>query len=352
MLKINILILFLIYSMIGYSQDYIPVFPSLEGEELYNAVVKDYKTETTLNYSKARDTLFSVIYNDDDSLKCVYTGHTIYLDPKEDPTQAAFMDGSSDGINTEHAFPQSMGAEFGNAKSDMHHLFPTRTAVNSARGNNEYGEIDDNETTQWYYQNNKQTNIPFLDEIDLYSETSTTLFEPREDHKGNIARAMFYFYTMYREEADNANSEFFENQRENLCKWHITDEVDEKEWNRNIHISKYQDLKVNPFIYDCSLATRMYCPTESCLPTSIMEVSDQQIQISPNPASHMATIHLSNNGVGEIYIYDMQGQIIKRNAIDPYDLDYNLDTSDLEVGMYIVKVQQENSTVSELLFVR
>ncbi len=61
-----------------------------------------------------------------------------------------------------------------------------------------------------------QSSIP-PNNIDEYSESETAYFEPREDRKGDIARSMFYFYTMYSEVADD---DFFEGQQEVLKIWH------------------------------------------------------------------------------------------------------------------------------------
>ena len=88
--------------------------------------------------------------------------------------------------------PQSRGAENGYAKSDMHHLYPTRVDVNSDRGSFPFAEIDDNRTESWYYLNQTRGSIPSTN-IDLYSEKQGSRFEPREDHKGDVARSMFLF---------------------------------------------------------------------------------------------------------------------------------------------------------------
>ena len=62
------------------------------------------------------------------------------------------------------------------------------------------------------------------------------IFEPREEAKGDIARSVFYFYTMYREEAIEADSDFFDDMREDLCTWHNEDAVSEEEMDRNLSL--------------------------------------------------------------------------------------------------------------------
>jgi len=240
-------------------QVHTPLFPNLADDALFEAIRGSYTPSNVLSYGMARDTMFSKIYNVNDSLTGVYSGHQIYLDPTEDPTQAAFMNGSNNGINTEHTYPRSKGADNGNARSDMHHLFPTRTPVNSARGSFPFAEINDSSTDTWFRNNQAQSSIPSSDIIDEFSESRNGSFEVREDFKGNVARAVFYFYTMYRNQANSADPNFFEIQRATLLRWHQEDPVDQKEYDRTFQIADYQSGKPNPFILDTLLAYRIYC---------------------------------------------------------------------------------------------
>ena len=66
--------------------------------------------------------------------------------------------------------------------------------------------------------------------IDNYSEEGAVDFEVREAQKGNTARAMLYFYTMYQAEADAADANYFASQRTSLCAWQDADPVDSLEW--------------------------------------------------------------------------------------------------------------------------
>ena len=117
------------------------IFPDLLGEELLEALVDAYKPNYVLSYGDARDVLYGEIYNENNYLTGVYTGYTIYMNPNEDPSEWAY----DHGINCEHTWPQSKGA-IGNAKSDMHHLYPTRIQANSARGSDPFAESNDNQT--------------------------------------------------------------------------------------------------------------------------------------------------------------------------------------------------------------
>ena len=153
--------LLLMPMLVAAQYDHTPVFSDLNGEELYEEVVDTYKPDVVLTYGMARDTMFSKIDGVNDSLECIYTGMKRYLTPGVDPTQAVYLDGASNGINTEHSYPQSKGASDGNARSDMHHLYPTRTQTNNDRGSKVFAESNDFQTSIWYRNTTEQGNIPW-----------------------------------------------------------------------------------------------------------------------------------------------------------------------------------------------
>lgn len=233
------------------------LFPGDSGYFLLAKLSSEFKPLNVLDYTSARIKMYQEIYNREDTVYCVYSGHGLYLDPlSPDPIGYLAKNGNANGINCEHTFPQSKGADQGNARSDMHHLFPSRAAVNEARSNFPFSEIEDRKTQTWFFKNVGINTIPKTN-IELYSESTSFSFEPREDHKGNAARAVFYFMSMYDLQADKS---FFESMRATLCDWHESDPVDSLEWTRSHLIANYQEDKANPFVLDCSLARRTYCP--------------------------------------------------------------------------------------------
>lgn len=224
----------------------------LEGQTLINFIQQNYTPSQVLGYNNARDTMYAVIDNKNGNLTGVYTGFTISINPNVDPSTDAF----NKGVNAEHTWPQSMGAGSEPAKSDLHHIFPAKSNVNSARNNDPLGEIDDNLTDTWYYQGQSQTTKP-TSNIDLYAENyGSTAFEPREQHKGNAARAIFYFVAIYQ---TAANQSFFDQQKEDLFNWHYLDGVDADELARSTKIASYQGNE-NPFVLDTSLVRRAFFP--------------------------------------------------------------------------------------------
>jgi len=225
----------------------------LSGDALIQYVVDNYKTNNVLSYNNARDVLYFEVDRIDGIVKGVYTNYSVSLPQGVDPSSHLY----EYGIDCEHVWPQSMGASQNPMKSDMHHLRPCKTNVNSSRGNKPFGEAIDSQVNHWYWQAYDYSNPPSIN-IDEYSESASDVFEPREDMKGDIARAMFYFYTMYE---NNANSNFFEIQKNQLYEWHEYDPINNEEIIRTNKIADIQNYP-NPFIIDPSLIQRCYFPNE------------------------------------------------------------------------------------------
>lgn len=329
------------------------IFPSLKGQDLLNAVVSDYKTSQVLDYSIARDTLFSIIDGVQDSLECIYTGMKLYMTPGQDPTESVYLDGIANGMNTEHTWPQGLGAT-GIAQSDMHHLYPTRSKANTDRGNFIFGEIPDNQTQIWYYKSTERTSPPSVNR-DLFSEGirgNNGKFEPRESVKGNIARSIFYFYTMYKAQADAGDPTYFASMKNDLCAWHYADPVDRVEWERNQKISKYQGDKLNPFVLDCSLVSRAYCNNIDQACEALLLSSTENIQIKksisvyPNPSQGNFYLNINQYQATTILINinNTNGQSIYKEQYE-VGSGYNLiqiDLSQYKSGVYMIMIADLN----------
>tara|TARA_B110001454_G_scaffold36928_1_gene36468 strand:+ start:33 stop:998 length:966 start_codon:yes stop_codon:yes gene_type:complete len=226
----------------------------LSGDALVDYLRLNYKTSSTLGYNDARDELYANVDRIGGQVKGVYTNYSVTLPDGPDPSAYLY----ENGINCEHVWPQSMGAGDEPQKSDMHHLRPCKDNVNSSRGNKPFGEINDWQTDTWFWQTQSTSNAPSSN-INEYSESSSSSFEPREDRKGDIARTIFYFYTMYPNEADDS---FFQNQKEQMKVWHNQDPSNNDEVIRTWTIAAYQQNKPNPFILDETLVLRAYFPDE------------------------------------------------------------------------------------------
>ncbi|MFA7331894.1 MAG: endonuclease [Candidatus Delongbacteria bacterium] len=173
---------------------------------------------TVYSYTSAREHMFGEYDNVNGQVQCVYTASWVTTD--------GIPDGSV--MNCEHTWPQSLGAE-GDARSDMHHLFPTLSSPNSVRGNLPFGDV----VTQNWAQGGSLRGT---------DAGGVTVFEPRDPHKGDCARACFYFALRY----GNLSS-FLTYQEPVLRQWAFADTVSQKELDRNAAIDALQHNR-NPFI--------------------------------------------------------------------------------------------------------
>lgn len=150
--------------------------------------------------------------------------------------------GGIDEWNREHVWAKSHG-DFGNnmgAGTDLHHLRPADTTINSSRG-----DLD--------FDNGGERHHEIKD---TYSDSDS--WEPRDEVKGDIARMLFYMAVRYEgEEQGEPDLEVVDRVETNgpylgklstLIEWHQDDPVSDWERRRNQMIfTKYQGNR-NPFI--------------------------------------------------------------------------------------------------------
>ena len=237
---------------------------NLTGEPLQEFLRENYTPDLTLGYSTARDRMYTILDNRDGKVIGVYTYFEMPVDPNSSsPRSDAYDNGN--GINAEHLWPQSKYLGDEPMKSDLHHLRSTEVRANQDRGNLKFGTIPDNEVDRWYNKSSRDdtgliytTTPPPQAERGQWSKIKQNdRFESKLDTKGDIARSMFYFYTIYRAEADAEDSGFFSSMDDALLEWHDIDKVDSDELLRTETISTWQG-NVNPFILDTTLVRRAY----------------------------------------------------------------------------------------------
>ena len=256
------------------AQTYTPVCEDQSGSALLACLRSGYTPASTYPYDRARDTLFSFVDDGDRrTITDVYAGRVVPIPLGADPTIAGCNgDGDNNAsscsgalnINTEHVYPQSKGASAEPARGDMHHLYPARAEVNSSRGNDPFGAFEDTQASVFYKLTQKLTcpsGCPPAD-VDAWSARSSSLarFRPRAEVRGDLARAVFYFYTVYRDRADAADPGFFGLQKDVLLAWHRADPPTAAEQARSARVKRYQGND-NPFVLDTSLVARAYFPT-------------------------------------------------------------------------------------------
>lgn len=202
-------------------------FAGLRDEALLRAIKSTSQGKDVKGYTEARRFMFGDLdVNAEGNVRCVYTGREV---------RGGQIPNGSD-MNTEHTWPQSKGAT-GDAKSDVHHLFPTDSKANSIRSSYPFGEV---------------VNAKWSDPSGAKLGTDAqgrTVFEPPDEHKGNVARAMFYFSAEYGKAIPDSEEAV-------LKQWNHEDAVDVAELERNRRIAAFQGNR-NQFVEHAQLADRI-----------------------------------------------------------------------------------------------
>lgn len=321
--------------------------PCKYGQPLINAIQSSYSPSQTMGYNAARDTLYANIDAVGNDLFCIYSNFKVTLDPNQDPSQSAFQNGN--GINAEHVYPQSKGAGSEPMKSDLHNIYPSNVDVNSARGSCPFDDIADTDTDKWYFESTVLTTIPSSN-IDAYSEKddNSCEFEPRESKKGDIARAVFYFYAIYQNTANSADPNFFNTQKTKLLEWHYADLPDAIELARSTAIAQRQGNE-NPFALDTSLARRAFFMADASYPmndpncyniiTNTTEIGKMNwVSLQSNMVEDILTINSSVNN-GEVEIFNLNGQLIQTSTLN---VTTTINIQNLPTGIFIVRTISDN----------
>jgi len=268
---------------------------------------------------------------ENDSLECFYSGYKIPV-----PSGTNILAWTAKfGIQTEHLYPRSLGSASMPALGDLHHLVPSKANINTMRKNAPFSDIPDDKTKYWLLDDKVFTR-PDKKLIDLYSESASNVFEPRESVKGDIARSLFYFYAIYGATLSKKSKSFFTLMLPDICRWHRKDKVDSTEIFRSLAIARIQS-NVNPFIFDPSLIERCFCKTHTDIPSKIHIVN-----IFPNPSK----------GLFYIDILDYKGPVIMKisdtsgKLIETHHLMYSgLMSWRLSIGVYDIEMMLESGKV-------
>lgn len=176
--------------------------------------------------------------------------------------QCGNQSAEGDCYNREHLVPQS---SFGSAppmQSDIHHVIPTDGRVNNFRGSLPFGEANNDD---WVSLNGSIRGSSAM------VGYSGSVFEPIDEFKGDIARALLYFATRYENTVDGYTSfdmfngtndqVFYDWAIDVLLDWHYNvDPVDQRERDRNNAAYNFQG-NANPFVDHPEYANMIWNPT-------------------------------------------------------------------------------------------
>lgn len=254
------------------------------------------------------------------------------------------------------SYPSTSGDEY----NDYFNLYPVnQNDANAIRSNYPLGEVVNATYTFMSCKYGQDLN-------------GHTVFEPRDEQKGNSARSIFYMATCYNTATVNwglpnpISASIAYGQDQNVLKrWSYQDPPDNEEIARNDYIDSLQHNR-NPFIdslqYACfidfSNMTKINGPM---LPCNTVGIHEQKKDISnlslwPNPADGSATLYFASDRNQRITlrVFDFSGRVVyqQNSEITKGNNALALQLGQLSAGTYTVQVQHADGVSTEKLVVQ
>lgn len=281
--------------------------------------------------------------NGQKTIQCVYSGFRYNYTPP-------FVWYTSSPFSREHTWAVSWmpsgGTTSSNEYEDYHNLFTVvQNEANAVRSNHPFGDVVN------------PTSV-YLDGQLGFNALGERVYEPRDDQKGNVARALFYMALRYDDinghdwsfdflnNADLIPAGISPQSVELLLQWHQQDAPDSYDVARNDYIQSKQGNR-NPFIDNPDWANRIDFYTLTLKNTkSHFEASSldktPQAMVYPNPTNHYLNVIF-----GDEYsyrIFDLTGKEILRGQHIGSEI-AAIDVSELSRGTYILVLEDHNELV-------
>ena len=243
--------------------------------------------------------------------------------------------------NREHSWPQSWFNNDGTARTDLHHIFPTDGYVNGRRSNYAYGEVG---AASWTSRNGSKLGACKTPGF------SGTAFEPIDEYKGDLARALMYMSVRYYGEDGSWGSSDMTTKSvikpwaiQMLMRWNEQDPVSQKEIDRNNAIYNDYQHNRNPFIDHPEYARMIWDPNWS----AVGEALDRAVILFPNPINRGQTLHLSGNTAAfdAVAICDLCGHVVFKATGKPVGDFAVTIPAEMPQGCYIVKLMRNGNVI-------
>lgn len=251
--------------------------------------------------------------------------------------QCGEYNGEGDCYNREHLWPQSWFNESTNTskpRTDLHHIYPTDGWVNGQRGNNPFAKVKTSGNPQIFKNGAK------LGASATPGYTGMA-YEPVDEYKGDIARAMLYMSVRYHDEDQNWESSNMTDKSvlkpwaiTLLLQWHQEDPVSQKEISRNDSIYVIQSNR-NPFIDNPDFALMIWDPT-----WGINNSESVSCKVSPNPVKSGGTIRIASADADKLNVemYDLCGRKIDVQPMSNGTVVEVAMPSSMQQGVYFMSI--------------
>jgi hypothetical protein len=319
-----------------------------------NTFLEDLQTRISQNYDQIFYSNYSPIMLEKFASRDTTDGQSVITDVysgfQHIYTGAFFFD----VLSREHSWPHSWMPTFpdqeGMEYSDIHNLFPVhQDNANAVRSNRPLGEV----VSQASF---------FLDAQYGDNADGQRVYEPRDQHKGDAARAIFYMATKWNGtggtwELPNPIDFIVQygQDQDVLKQWHWQDPPDAWEIARNDFIASEQGNR-NPFVdsvnwvcyIDFETLTYIGEQTAPCTvtPDGIGEQLAGDFSIAPNPTDGITALNLNLKDAQEltINVVDITGRTVstRTKSFSVGTSREMFDLSNLDAGIYNIVLQGES----------
>ena len=247
-----------------------------------------------------------------------------------------------------HSWMPSYSATSTDEYADQHHLFPTQqNNANGVRSNHPFGEV---ETVQSSF---------LLGKLGL-NASNQVVYEPRDEQKGDAARALLYMALRY----DGLDSldwtfDYLNNVTlpglseapqsvDQLLQWHFQDLPDAYERSRNDYIQSIQQNR-NPFIDHPNWVQLIHFEDLSFIqPVAIQQPSSPVVRILNNGQQPQLWIP-RNEQFWNLTWFDQTGQCVGKAQL--YPKQERVSSIDLTSGVYYLKLEDQQGHIQLLKWI-
>ncbi len=328
-------------------ESYYASITETSGQSLKTQLHNLIATNTLSSYDNSREAMYSTIDNIDGTVTGVYSGLEVAHPYGTTSTPA--------GIDCEHSYPQSWleeyesASDYAIARTDIHHLFPTKSEVNSSRGNLPFDNVN-SVLNSW-------TEASGYVSYRGYNIDGETVFEVADQHKGNTARAMLYMNTRWNLPLsdDGSTTGLNIDMLPTLLQWHESDPVDQAEIDRNEGIYDYQGNR-NPFVNHPEWVAAIYGSASSSQ-VSTPEISPNSgsfvnsVEITITCATNGASIYYTSNGdspTTSSTLYENPFTLTETATVKAIAIKADFDDSGIATATYTLS---ENQSAASDLFI-
>lgn len=244
----------------------------------------------------------------------MYSSITNYVFGTDQNTGGGGREGAD--YNREHSMPKSWFHDGYPMFTDLFHLYPTDSYINSMRSNYPFGEVGTvSKQSSGGFSKLGKSAVPGY---------SGTVFEPADEYKGDFARTYFYMVTRYEAQVAGWSSDmlsgdvypaFTDWALEVLLKWHRQDPVSDKEVDRNNAVYGIQHNR-NPYIDYPVLAEFVWGELKG-VPVDVAKLTLYSHEYDATAVESPLAKELVVVGV-----YDLTGRSIERPSRGMYIVNY------------------------------